>query len=281
MAFAARGERSGAAREEGIVLRLGPDVQADLDRFLTLVLRELSAREARVLEARQAAPPGDEARELRCVLPDGRILVVAFEAPPVDREPKQRRLEILASTFGDVVEETAKRPPRPTAARLLRDELKALCARAGAVNALVIDANSPVVWGAARARGLGDEWPVVGGELEEPEEATEADRLGQEDVASRAALEIVRGLEDLTNLRKGKHVRHVEREGKGPLIAHSFAGIYLLVLAYAAPFDELRAERAIAESLPRIEQLVLALPPLDPSPSAGAAVLKLRRRRPR
>jgi hypothetical protein len=104
--------------------------------------------------------------------------------------------------------------------------------------------------------------------------------VAQVDVASRAALEVVRGL-DLATLRKGKHLRHVERMGKGPYIAHSFAGIYLLVLAYAAPFDELRAERAIAESLPRIEHLVLALPPLDPSPSAGAGVLKMRRPRPR
>ena len=262
------------------MLRIAPNVQADLDRFFTLVLRELSAREARILDAREAAP-GDESRELRCLLPDGRVLVALFDDPPEDREPKQRRLEMLASTFGDVVDGSASpRPSRPSAARSLCDELKALCARAGAVNALVIDANSPVVWGAARTRGLGDEWPVVGGEVEEKDEAGGIDRIGQVDVASRAALETVRGLADPATLRKGKRLRHVEREGKGPLIVHSFAGIYLLVLAYAAPFDELRAERAIAESLPRIEQLVLALPPLDPSPSAGAAVLKMRRRRP-
>lgn len=263
------------------MLRLAPDVQADLDRFLTLVLRELSAREARVLGVGETSP-GDESREVRCVLPDGRLVVASFDAPPEDREPKQRRLEMLANTFSDVFEGVAsKRPSRPTAARSLREELKALCVRAGAVNALVIDANSPVVWGAARTRGLGDEWPVAGAELEDPDEPGESTRIGDVDVASRAALEIVRGLEDLATLRKGKHVRHVEAEGKGPFIAHSFAGIYLLVLAYAAPFDELRAERAIGESLPRIEQLVLALPPLDPPPSAGAAVLKMRRRRPR
>lgn len=291
---------SGCRKREGsgapaarIVLGLGRDVQADLDRFLTLVLRELSAREAHLLEGPEG-PAVDESLQLRCALPDGRALVALFDAPPEDREPKQRRLEMLASTFvgtvegaasrsisGDAVETPAsKRPSRPPAARSLRDELKALCVRAGAVNALVIDANSPVVWGAARTRGLGDEWPVVGGEVEEPDEPVEH-RVADVDVASRAALEIVRSLEDLATLRRGKHIRHVEREGKGPHIAHSFAGIYLLVLAYAAPFDELRAERAIAESLPRIEQLVLALPPLDPSPSAGAGVLKMRRPRPR
>jgi hypothetical protein len=207
-------------------------VQADLDRFLSLVLRELSAREAHLLEGSEG-PPDDQSLQLRCVLPDGRVLVALFDAPPEDREPKQRRLEMLASTFGDTVEGAAskstsgdalegaisKRPSRPPAARSLRDELKALCVRAGAVNALVIDANAPVVWGAARTRGLGDEWPVVGGDVEEPDEPAEG-RVGGVDVASRAALEIVRGLEDLATLRKGKHLRHLEREGKGPHIAH-------------------------------------------------------------
>jgi hypothetical protein len=108
-----------------------PDVQADLDRFLTLVLRELSAREARLLDGPEGMP-GDENLQLRCALPDGRVLVALFDAPPEDRDPKQRRLEILASTFGDAVEGAAsKRPSRPPVARSLREELKALCVRAG------------------------------------------------------------------------------------------------------------------------------------------------------
>jgi hypothetical protein len=51
------------------------------------------------------------------------------------------------------------------------------------------------------------------------------------------------------------------------------------VVVFEAPFDELRAERAVAESLARVEQLVLALPPLDPSPEAGAGVVAIRRPR--
>jgi hypothetical protein len=53
-----------------------------------------------------------------------------------------------------------------------------------------------------------------------------------------------------------------------------------LTLVFAAAFDELRAERAVLESLPRIERLVLALPPLNPEPPRqGAGVVSMRRPR--
>ena len=84
---------------------------------------------------------------------------------------------------------------------------------------------------------------------------------------------------ELAALRKGKHVRSVARDAEVPFVAHSFAGIYLLVLVFAAPFDELRAERAVVEWLPRIERLVLALPPLDPAPKDGGGVVAIRRSR--
>ena len=74
-------------------------------------------------------------------------------------------------------------------------------------------------------------------------------------------------------------MRYVERTGEAPSITHSFAGIYLLVVVFDGGFDELRAERAILEALPRVERLVLALPPLDPSPSTGAGVIAMRRPR--
>jgi hypothetical protein len=250
----------------------------DLERFLAFVRRELGAREAVVLDEvpRELAA---EARDLCCELPDGRFVVARFDVTVTEPASKQRRLEMLASTFGDLAEEgKAGRTSRPPAARSLQEELRSAAARAGAVNALVIDANSPVLWGAARADGLGSEWPVAGGEGEPPDAAPDAARVA---LVSRAALKRVLAVADLAGLRKGRHVRHVERDGPEAFAAHSFAGIYLLILAFEAPFDELRAERAIIESLPRIEQLVLALPPLDPSPVAGAAVIAMRRRRSR
>jgi hypothetical protein len=254
-------------------------VQADLDRFLALVRRELGADDAYVLE------PGDEPPEDACVLfgrfADGRGVAARFAQPPADRDAKQRRLEMLASTFDTLVEDVVHgRKSRPPVTHSLHDELLALCARAAAVNAIVIDAHSPVVWAAAHAEGVVAQPPLASSPRVAESPANE-DGGGEPRMAtlSKRALHEVRGLSDLAALRKGKHVRHVERAGEAPFIAHSFAGIYLLVMAFDGAFDELRAERAILEALPRVERLVLALPPLDPSPSTGAGVIALRRPR--
>jgi hypothetical protein len=61
-------------------------------------------------------------------------------------------------------------------------------------------------------------------------------------------------------------------------VARSFASIYVLIVVFESPFDELRAEQAIEDGLPRIERLVLALPPLDPKPSPIASVISMRGR---
>jgi hypothetical protein len=259
-------------------------VQQDVDRLLALVCRELGAREAVVV----VEPARDDARELRCALPsreEPRALVARFDAPPLDRDAKQRRLEMLASTFdgftAPLPRDDASRPrSRPPVARSLQDELRGLCAKSAAVNALVVDANSPVVWGAAKADGLGDEWPLAGDLADvADEDAAPRSSAAPSDLASLAAIEAVRNLPSMAALRRGRHLRHVEREGAGPFLAHSFAGIYCLVVVYAAAFDELRAERAVVEAVGRIEQLVLALPPLDPTPEAGAGVIMMPRRR--
>jgi hypothetical protein len=261
-------------------------VQEDLDRFLALVRRELGAEHARVLDPEEKAPETDDPRELACLMPDGRTVVARFPSSPPDREAQQRRLEMLASTFDAIVEEVTGhlRKPRPPVARSLHDELQKLRARAAAVNVLVIDANSPVVWGAARPEGVVDPAPMASSPRVADQAMDAQASAGAEEEAgvaavSRRALQLVRTLPDIAALRKGRHVRHVERGGDAPWLAHSFAGIYLLVLVYAAPFDELRAERAIIDALPRIERLVLALPPLDPSPGEGAGVIAIRRPR--
>jgi len=257
-------------------------LQPDLDRFLDLVRRELGARQALLLEPGEAEEVPKDGPELRCPIRGGRWIAACFDAPPEGREAKQRRLEMLASTFTfdhAVAESERGRRSRPPLARSLQEELEALSARAAAVNAVVIDANSPVVWGAARPDGVVAEAPrplnsqTSGGVDRTP------DGEGRVVVASRRALHAVRSLGELAALHKGKHVRHVANAGEAPLLARSFAGIYLLVLVFEAPFDELRAERAMLESLPRIERLVLALPPLNPPPSTGAGVVAMRRPR--
>jgi hypothetical protein len=253
-------------------------VQPDVDRLLALVCRELGAREAAVVD-REATEPSDDARDIRCLLSAGKALVARFDSPPADRAAKQRRLEILASTFDAVAAEDDPARPRsrPPIARSLQEELRGLCARAAAVNALVVDANSPVVWGAAEPDGLGDEWPIAT-DLTDDDGAARPS-APPTDLASRAAIEAVRNLPSMAALRRGKHMRHVEHEGAGKFLAHSFAGIYCLVVVYPAGFDELRAERAVVDALGRIEQLVLALPPLDPTPQAGAGAIAVRRPR--
>jgi hypothetical protein len=282
-------------------------VQRDLDRFLALVCRELGARESAVVEAGSPAAVDDAVTHLTCRTPDGRMLVARFDSAPPDREAMQRRLEMLASTFEALEgDENRPAPSRPPVAEALEQELRALCARAASSNAVVIDANSPIVWGAASSWGLNVLWPATDpregaadGRVAVAPSGDEADGRvaaapsGDEadghvaaalsrhdpdassrkaDIAShsRDAIETVRNLSDIAATRKGRHVRRVEREGHAPYMVHSFAGIYLLLLIYDAPFDELRAERAVIDQLPRIERLVLALPPMDPSPVMGA-----------
>jgi hypothetical protein len=252
-------------------------VQSDLDRFLALVRRELGALDVVLLEAEQEA--ADDPCELRCRMPDGRGIGARFATAPLDRDLKQRRLEMLARTFDAVVEDTTqRRRSRPPVEQSLRAELSALCERAGAVNAIVIDAHSPVEWGAARPQEA-----IPLGRTPPPPASLDArdDHKPEPGIAvvSRRAVHAVRTLPELDALRKGKHIRHIERAGEAPLIAHSFAGIYLLVVVFDAPFDELRAERAIIDALPRIERFVLALPPLDPAPHAGIMALRRPRRR--
>lgn len=226
-------------------------MQPDTERFLALVCRELGASEAHIVDDTEmpATSRGNE-RELRSPLAKGGTVVATFDHAPDDPEATQKRLEMLAGTFdaGRSSPPPARRS-RPPVARSLRDELEALATRAAAINAIVIDANSPILWGSAQA------------------------------VEDASILDAVRALPEIAALRKGKHVRCVHGGGAAPLVAHSFAGIYLLVVLFDAPFDELRAERAILDALVRVERLVLALPPHDPDPSEGAGAVAMRRRR--
>jgi hypothetical protein len=274
-------------------------VARDPERFIALVCRELGAESARVLEpdptGEGEAEPGDGAGAgegetvLRSSMGGGCTVEVVFAAPPADRDAKKRRLEMLVAAFDAVVvEEHHTRRVRPSPATKLRDELDGLCARAGALNVIVVDANSPVVWGAAHPTGIVEVPPLpsspnLAGVVVAASEAS--GEVGATDpavaAASRKALRAVRAQPEIAALRKGKHLRYVQRSGDGPLVAHAFASIYLLIVVFEPNkvFDELRAERAIVESLPRVERLVMALPPHDPEPTQGAGVIAMRRPR--
>jgi hypothetical protein len=264
-------------------------VARDPERFIALVCRELGAESARVIEPDEAAPPPPaepDPRVLRCEMGAGRAVEATFAEPPADLDTKKRRLEMLAAAFDAVaIEEHHVRHARPSPATALRDELDGLCKRAGALNILVVDANSPVVWGAAHPTGIVEVPPLPSSpnlaRLAAGEGAEEGETSPAVASASRKALRAVRALPEIAALRKGKPLRYVQRSGDAPLIAHAFASIYLLVAVFEPnhAFDELRAERAIVQSLPTVERLVMALPPHEPEPTQGAGVIAMRRPR--
>jgi hypothetical protein len=386
-----------------------PVTGSHIEEFLAIVRRDLGAEDARILEASEDPPKAELC--LSFDLEGGRRLVATFTEPPPDADARLRRLSMLASSFHSVLAPAERaRTSRPPAAHSLHEELTALVQRAGAVDALVIDAHSPVVWGTAgeerqapplssvdmdetaerprdtgalrrlpkaenaelsrlsRQYGLASvegPWmdpravelvpralcdkhrivplsksgdalvigmvdpqsadaiydlvlvtglsidPVVTSEsmlalfarwndghgdtrsYEEVMAAIDPEARPQREaeargartawlrhLASRRAIEQVRALPEMQTLPRGGHMHHtVSAPGFG-YVARSFAGIYVLLLVFDAPFDELRAKRAIVHSLPAIERAVLALPPLDPGPPmAGVVALRGRGRR--
>lgn len=330
---------------------------APLDEFLTIVRRDLEADDACILAPGEQAPEGGTVAERQ--LPGDHRLIVRFDAPPADLEARLRRLDMLVASFQTMLAAklTAAAVTRPSPARSLHDELAALVTRAGAVDALIIDARSPVVWGAATEELTDDEdrhegeaevrpiappvlvKPVAPPSLaeaplsfndndpessvndNEPESSNEAEtpspaemrerihlvrtsfpptglrRIGERrsgvgrihvvpdpepsarDSVTERAIREVRALPEMPTLHKGGHIHHSVSEPEFGYVARSFAGIYVLVLVFREPFDELRAKRATVHALPIIERLVLALPPRDPVPTSGAAALPRRRRR--
>jgi hypothetical protein len=272
---------------------------ASLERLIALVRRELGAESVRVLEVGDRETEADNV--LYAKLPDGRSLAVAFAGAPPARDALVRRLTMLTATFAQSLEQSGRASARPAPARSLHQELRALAVRARAADAAVIDAHSPVVWGAGSAEGesrpsekialvevsraqLSPESPSSGASAaaNADEDDDERDDPPNPEVVrtlTERAIDIVRDLPGLDALRRGGHVAHAERGGDLGVLARSFASIYLLVLAFDGTFDELRAERAIEDALPRIERLVLALPPLDPKPAPIAGVIALRRGR--
>ena len=308
------------------------------ERFITLAKRELQADDVRLLALGEATPEADNVLVSR--LGDGRHVVASFASPPKDRDALERRLSMLASTFADALAAppSEKMRSRPRAATSLHEELKALAVRARAIDVVVIDTDSPVVWGCAsvparpRARSelllrdvsdrelaarvddesgplqdvaadlaaavdasvidlaerRRDSQPIptesarVVSEVYDAEDQTSPEEeLPEEMEKTRRAIAFVRDLPSLDGLHKGRHLRHVERSTTH-FLALSFSGIYILCLVFDGDFDELRAERAAADALPRIERLVLALPPLDPGPPqpmGGVVALRGRRRR--
>jgi len=273
-------------------------------------------------------------------------LAVTFATAPENPAALRRRLGMLVGTFTQF----AGMDPRPQHGRLsisrsLREELRALATRTQAVEALVLDAHSPVVWGATTQRGPLEEPPELsavlhvvdpfdsGGsvtplhrdrapltthqdierasephiplpppaplpfppmpEITSPPPEPSQTQVTEEQPApslpppdlrdlapsAQRALREVRSLSGIDALRKGKALRETVRHADFGYVAQSFATIYIIVIVFESHFDELRAERALIDAIPRIERLVLALPPLDPTPEPRSNAVALRRPR--
>lgn len=283
------------------------------ERFVALAKRELGADDVRLLAPTESAPEASNVLVTR--MDDGRHVVASFGDPPKDREALERRLTILTTTFAEslAAPPSEKTRARPRVASSLHEELRALAVRARACDCVVIDVDSPVVWGSAsvpakpRARSdlllrdvsdrelsshvddesgpLQDVTSIVPPPAESsphpviPDEQDEDGVFtGSEPELTRRAIAAMRSLPGIESLHKGRHLRHVERN-HDYYLALSFSGIYLLCIVFDAPFDELRAEKSAHESLPRIERLVQALPPLDPEPHPMGGVISIRRQR--
>lgn len=274
-------------------------------------MRELSATAVHVVAPEEPERESDMLLSAR--LQDGRRVDVVFDGPIEDRAAIARRLQMLVAAFESALAEGAEEGPRRKPALSLRDELRAMTMRAKAVDAVVIDAHSPVTWATAKGAAVGpfsitpelqkaleleqmsrrdlidairqeldgndadwDESPPPG-EVVGPGAPKKSEPPPPMSDLSTRAIEEVRALPTLATLRRGGHLAYVVREDAFGILARSFAGIYVLVLVFDHLFDELRAERSVRESLPRIESLVLALPPLDPDPTGGVTALRQRR----
>ena len=155
-----------------------------ITRLLDLITRELGALEARV---EFGGTPPDDPVTLWASLPGGWRVVTRFDKPRDDAKHLSLKLRQLAASFFEVPPE----PPRPYpegytnwTTRRLDDELCSLAARTGAVSAVVIDFQSPVLWGTSEPR-IGDE------------NVTSAQKVAQlAEMAERGGVRLV----DLTNL---------------------------------------------------------------------------------
>ncbi|MBK8253790.1 MAG: hypothetical protein IPK82_14135 [Polyangiaceae bacterium] len=206
------------------------------------------------------------------------------------------------------------RPKHAPPARSLAGELTALIGRAGALAAIVVDARSPVIWGSSEMEGPHDGEEETDGtklyrkaaraglhfetlisepvldtkETHEEDNGVSADREPHEDLTAeeraelwrrvllvRNALSAVRALPHVANLHKGEHLYESVRAPEMNYVVRSFAMIYMLVVVFEKPFDEVRAYLTVVHALPTIERLVMALPPREPEPPvAGAGVMR-------
>jgi hypothetical protein len=270
-------------------------------RSLNIIRQELAARDVR---GEIGGDGNDDERSLSLTLAQGWRIVARFENTIENREQLGNRLtQLCQSLFESHKLPEPPRPPKGSARTHLDVVLRNLAERAGALRAVVLDARSPVLWGlservlededvpfsldladaAGVLRELGTGWD----EILAPSRATLAGYAhGKGTEAVEILLEAARGVEDRTPtalrqlvltacaiaaLRDDESGEEPNRRAAvvpgRPFWARSFASIYWLLLIFDGPYSELHAEAALLHLLPTVEQLVTALPPLEPPPT--------------
>lgn len=287
-------------------------------RFLEMAARELGAVDAR---AELGGIDPEDPRLVWCTLPSGFRLVAVFDEPPTVRPEKQRRLEQLAQGFAHTLSEFTlpapsippSVPPSESAFRRLDSALEALRTRTGGVGVVVVDVQSPVLWGSSETTRQTENVEAmveIGNALQATLDvgvqldaicAIQTDevpaRLRELGVDPTHAAQIGRALvhRDESALRHhlliclavararreadgGGSARWAHHDPQFGFFARAFANIYLLLVVFEGAFSELSVESAVVHALPSIEHLLLALPPLDPDPIAKRGrVIPMRR----
>ncbi len=285
----------------------------DLLRFLDLVRRELDCQDAHFEFGGEA--PRESDRICASVQGGWRVVARFDDLAEADRKLRTDKLASLVAAFSGVGSELQIRSPRfrrPSASQELDDALALLAEKADALRAVVIDEDSPVLWGSSESPpGPEDvETAMWIGELADSAAAAGLNMVELVQLDPEQLREQVKGVEPRKLrerlLRKLPVVRelgsqrdpeawnahiascraiaavrrapenHEAIEDDLGWLARDFAGIYHAILVYDGPFSEIGAARMMLRALPAIEKLVLSLPPIDPTPK-GARVLQFRR----
>lgn len=236
-------------------------------RFLELARRDLGAEDTRAVIG--GRPPRDPRIISAAVEPDFRIEAELAQAPD-DPAPLVQRLEALIASFfvlasGRAQRASIERAGEAWASRRLDTALADLAERAGAVAALVMDGQSPVLWGLSLPREA----------LPDVEAATDiaSKPLDEKAPFGRAcwlAASAVREVRARSGESDDALPRRFFRGSPLSFLCRPFATIYALVLVYDGELSELRAEGTLVQALPNIERLVLVLPPIEPPPRGKA-----------
>jgi hypothetical protein len=289
--------------------------QTAMLRFLDLVRKELGARDTRAELG--GLDPDDTHVLWARVAGGFRIVALFDDPPGDREEKQKHLETLVTGFAQTLTEAALPTPPSPqeTAAKRLDEALEALRARTGAVGAVIVDGHSPVLWGSSDPERHSDdveELVKLGDALSSLLEAEvdldaicalrgadtarrvrdlplgrEAGALlaralaGPDDTAVRhyllTCLAIARTRHEASSPSSSPTSRWVHHEVQFGYLVRGFANIYLLVLVFEGAFSELYVESAVVHTLPAIEQMMLALPPVDPSPGGKRArVIPLR-----